>query len=464
MTIRKLTDAPNIAMRPLTPADAKARASLRAFLAPHKGERHSIAAGRAAFDAIMLQTPAAEDIAYAADTIGGVPGIWCRPSKPTSRTVLYLHGGWFVSGSPEAYRNFVGQIAARASAPVFIAGYRLAPEHPFPAAIEDARAAFDGLVDRGLRDIVIAGDSAGGALALELLAGIVRDAPEVRPTGAVLLSPVTDLSQSGVTWESRDAADLLFTKQQVRELIDQYVGDADPALPFSSVKQDFTGFPPMRIHVGDDEVLLDDSLRLAERAGNAGVDVRLDVWEGMLHVFPSGFATFEAANLALDEVTAFIRYGQTMSEPSQDFDPEAFVRNAYAIAERMDLGAWKALFAEDGVFIDESIKITYKGPAEWDHPLKKYHTAFADMHRELYDVWSVGNTVFVRLALQGTQTGPLETPSGTIPPTGKRMDAPCADIWELENGKIKKFDCYPEGSVILTQLGVIENLEAAIRR
>jgi epsilon-lactone hydrolase len=457
-----MNNPPNIAMRPLTAADAKARASLRAVLAPHKGELSGVTTARAAFDAIMLQTPAAQNIEYAADTIGGVPGVWCRPPSPGERMVLYLHGGWFVAGSVDAYRNFVGQIAARANTATFIAGYRLAPEHPFPAAIGDAQAVFGGLVDRGFRDIVIAGDSAGGALALELLTRIVRDASPVQPTGAVLLSPVTDLSLSGVTWESRDAADLLFTKQQARSLIDMYLGDADPALPFSSLKEELGGFPPIRIHVGDDEVLLDDSLRLAKRAGDAGVDVRLDVWEGMLHVFLSGFATFEAANSALDEVAAFIRYGGKMPEKNQSFDPEAFVRAAYAIAERMDLEGWKSLFADDGVFIDESIKTTYKGPAEWDYPLRKYHTAFADMHRELYDFWSVGNTVFVRLALQGTQTGPLETPSGTIPPTGKRMDAPCADIWELENGKIKKFDCYPEGSVILTQLGVIENLKAAI--
>jgi acetyl esterase/lipase/ketosteroid isomerase-like protein len=455
---------PTITMRPLTGADAKARASLRGVLAPHKGERGDVAARRAAFDAIMRQTPAAQNIVYTADTIGGVPGLWCRPSGPTGRTVLYLHGGWFVAGSPDAYRNFAGQIAARANVAVFIADYRLAPEHPFPAAVEDVRAAFDGLVERGFHDVVVVGDSAGGELALELLTGVVRDRLDVRPTSAVLLSPVTDLSLSGVTWESRDAADVLFTKQQVRELVDLYVGSADPTLPFSSLAHDLSGFPPLRIHVGDDEVLLDDSLHLAQRAGDAGVDVRLDVWEGMLHVFPSGFAMFEAANVALEEVAAFIRCGEkNMSEADQTFDPESFVRNAYAIAERMDLEGWKALFAEDGVFIDESIKTTYKGP-ELDYPLRKYHTAFADVHRELYDVWSVGNTVFVRLALQGTQTGPLETPSGTIPPAGRRMDAPCADIWELENGKIKKFDCYPEGSVILTQLGVIESLAAAVGR
>jgi ketosteroid isomerase-like protein len=151
-----------------------------------------------------------------------------------------------------------------------------------------------------------------------------------------------------------------------------------------------------------------------------------------------------------------------MSNTSQSFDPANFVREAYAIAERLDLEGWKSLFADDGVFVDESVKVTYKGAAELDYPVRQYATAFADMHRELYNVWTVGNTVFVRLALQGTHTGPLEMPVGTIAPTGHKMDAPCVDIFELENGKIKKFDCYPEGSVILTQLGVIENLGAAL--
>ncbi len=144
-----------------------------------------------------------------------------------------------------------------------------------------------------------------------------------------------------------------------------------------------------------------------------------------------------------------------MSDIAKPFDAEGFVRNAYAIAERKDLEGWKSLFNPDGTFVDESVKITYTD-GHWDYPVKNYGTAFADMHRELYDMWHVGNTVFVRLALQGTHTGPLETPFGTIAPTGKRMDAPCVDIFELENGKIKKFDCYPEGSIILTQLGVME--------
>jgi ketosteroid isomerase-like protein len=148
---------------------------------------------------------------------------------------------------------------------------------------------------------------------------------------------------------------------------------------------------------------------------------------------------------------------------SSGFDAEGFVRDAYAVAERIDVSGWEALYTDDGTFTDQSVGITYRGLGEWGYPVRNYGTAFGDMHRELYDLWTVGDTVIVRLALQGTHTGPLETPFGIIPPTGKTMNAPCADIFELENGKIKRFDCYPEGSVILTQLGVIGNLEAALQ-
>jgi hypothetical protein len=144
-------------------------------------------------------------------------------------------------------------------------------------------------------------------------------------------------------------------------------------------------------------------------------------------------------------------------------DFEKFVRESYALAEKMDLEGWKARFAPGGIFTDQSVRVTYEGE-ELDYPVRQYGTAFADMHRELYDMWTVGNTVIVRLALQGTHTGPLETPFGTIPPTGNKMDAPCADIFDLENEGIGRFDCYPEGSVILTQLGVIRNLNAALEK
>jgi ketosteroid isomerase-like protein len=156
--------------------------------------------------------------------------------------------------------------------------------------------------------------------------------------------------------------------------------------------------------------------------------------------------------------------GDRMPSASQNFDPESFVREAYARAERMDLEGWRSCFADGGTFVDNSIGVTYSKRADLDYPVRQYGAAFRDMHRDLYKFWTVGNTVLVRLALQGTHTGPLETPFGTIPPTGNKMDAPCADIFDLEDGKIMKFDCYPEGSVILAQLGVLMNLQAAINK
>jgi ketosteroid isomerase-like protein len=143
-------------------------------------------------------------------------------------------------------------------------------------------------------------------------------------------------------------------------------------------------------------------------------------------------------------------------------DNEQLVRRAYKIAEDMDMVAWPAAFTEDGTFTDESIGVTWRGPSELPEQVENYHRAFPDMHRELYHVYASDNIVVVQLALQGTQLGPLWLPNGTLPPTGKRMDAPCCDVFELIDGKIKRFDCYPEGTIILTQLGVLDNLGAAL--
>lgn len=139
------------------------------------------------------------------------------------------------------------------------------------------------------------------------------------------------------------------------------------------------------------------------------------------------------------------------------------VRNAYAVAERKDLEAWNRLFTHDGLFIDNSVGVTYRGHTLAE-PVRNFGTAFSNMHRELYHIYADGNIVVVQLALQGTHDGPLQLPFGTLPATGKEMDAPCCDVFELEGGKIKRFDCYPEGSIILTQLGVLSNLGAALKR
>ena len=142
-------------------------------------------------------------------------------------------------------------------------------------------------------------------------------------------------------------------------------------------------------------------------------------------------------------------------------DNEHLVRRAYQIAEDKDMAGWSAAFTVDGTFTDESIGVTWTGPDELPEQVENYARAFPDMHRELYQVYASGNIVVVQLALQGTHLGPLHLPAGTLPPTGKRMDAPCCDVFELVDGKIKRFDCYPSGTVVLAQLGVLENLSAA---
>ena len=139
---------------------------------------------------------------------------------------------------------------------------------------------------------------------------------------------------------------------------------------------------------------------------------------------------------------------------------EEIVRQTYQYAEDKKIEAFVGNFTDDGTFTDQSIGVTYRGTHIGD-TVVNYGLAFPDMHRELYRFYSTGNIVVVQLALQGTHLGPLKMPGGMIKPTGKRMDAPCADVFELVDGKIKRFDCYPSGTIVLTQLGVLENLSAA---
>ena len=146
---------------------------------------------------------------------------------------------------------------------------------------------------------------------------------------------------------------------------------------------------------------------------------------------------------------------------------EQIIRRAYELAEKVDVKGWVNCFTPDGTFTDMSIGVTYRGPegpTGLGKPVEVYAKAFPDMHRELYRFLSVGDAVVVELALQGTHKGPLATPMGILPPTGKRMDAPCCDVFKLVDGRIQTFDCYPSGSVILTQLDVIGNLDAVLQQ
>jgi acetyl esterase/lipase len=274
--------------------DKAAMAAMRTIVEPNKGRLQGTAA-RVPFDAIMERVVAPVGVAYEADTVGGVSGWWCRPeSARTGEAILHLHGGWFNWGSAKAFRNIVGHIAARTGVGAFVPDYRLAPEHPFPAAIEDVRACYLGLIGRGLAKIAITGDSAGGNLALGLLsfATALKASGGVLPVAAAVLSPVTDP---------------YFIRSQAAELVHSYLAGHDPMDPLASpLYGELIGLPPIRVLVGDDEVLLDDSLGYVERAVAAGVDARVDVWEGMAHGFLSGIGKLAASTEALDVIGAFL--------------------------------------------------------------------------------------------------------------------------------------------------------------
>jgi len=143
---------------------------------------------------------------------------------------------------------------------------------------------------------------------------------------------------------------------------------------------------------------------------------------------------------------------------------EKAVRNAYHVAELKDVRGWVDCFTEDGVFVDESTNTTFKGEKQLGEIVVIFGTAFPDMHRELFQVYTTGDVVVVELALRGTQSGPLRMhmPVGTLPPSGRKMDAPCCDVFHMVNGKIKTFHCYPSRTVFLSQLGVLSNIEAAM--
>jgi acetyl esterase/lipase len=290
--------------------DRLAMAAVRLTLRSAKGNVNGPGA-RQAFDETMEQVPAASGVTYDAAIIGGVSGWWCRPEDAVKGAViLYFHGGAYVVGASQPFRHFVGQVAARAKVPAFVPEYRLAPENPFPAAVEDAQAACEGLVAEGLTKIALAGDSAGGGLALILLswaAAKARTGSGPIPTGAAVISAWTDLALAGESMVSRAEADPLSTPESLAATARLYLGGADPRDPLASpLYGDVAGLPPVRMHVGEDDVLLDDSVRYGERVEQEGGTIEVHTWQGMIHVFPSNVALLRAAREALDDVGDFL--------------------------------------------------------------------------------------------------------------------------------------------------------------
>jgi acetyl esterase/lipase len=247
------------------------------------------AARRAEMEAATSAWPVPEGTAVEAVDAAGVPCEWVvAPGADTRRTVLYLHGGAYTTGSLVTHRRHVAQLSAASRARVLNVDYRLAPEHPHPAAVEDAVAAYRWLTSAaGTRpdQVVLAGDSAGGGLAAAALVAL-RDAGDALPAGAALISPWTDLTFSGRSHDTRVAVDPLCSRVSLRPSAHAYVAGGDPGAPLvSPAHADLAGLPPLLVHVGDHETLLDDSRLLAERASAAGVAVDLWVAPEMIHVW-----------------------------------------------------------------------------------------------------------------------------------------------------------------------------------
>ena len=238
---------------------------------------------------------------------GSVRGEWVRPAvAPAAGTLFYIHGGGYFACSPQTHRPITGGFATR-GLNVFAADYRLAPEHPFPAGLDDVVAAYRGLVASGIpaTEITLAGDSAGGGMALALLLSL-RDAGDALPAACVLFSPWTDLAGTGATLRANSRRDAFFDGRGMERLTTPYLAGTDPRNPLASpLYGDLRGLPPLLIHVGTYEVLLDDSVRLADRAHAAGVSVALRCWPVVPHVWQI-FRLPESA-ASLDQAAEFLR-------------------------------------------------------------------------------------------------------------------------------------------------------------
>jgi monoterpene epsilon-lactone hydrolase len=239
----------------------------------------------------------------------GVDGEWITPANARDeKATLYCHGGGFRIGSVASHRDLIARIATASDCRVLAINYRLAPEHCFPAALDDALAAYDRLLDQGLRpgNIAFAGDSAGGNLVLAAMLAL-RERGTPLPAAAVLMSPWTDLAATGASYVTRAEADPIHQRPMILALARNYLGEHDPCDPLASpLYGDLRGLPPLLIQVGDRETVLDDSVMFADKARAAGVDVELQVWPGMIHVFQMFGAELPEAHEATASMGAFL--------------------------------------------------------------------------------------------------------------------------------------------------------------
>ena len=276
---------------------------------PAPGGDLSIEEQRAAMEAESTRQQLAQDVRCEPVDAGGVPAEWVTtPESVEERVIHYLHGGGYVVGSISTNREIASRLARAAKARVLTIGYQLAPENPFPAAVEDSMTGYRWLLSRGVdpNRVVIAGDSAGGGLTVATLVAL-RNAGEPLPATAVAISPWADLECTGKSMSTRAEADPMVKRDDLLMVAGHYLGDTDPRTPLASpIHADLTGLPPLLIQVGTAEVLFDDATRLAEKAESAGVEVVLEPWEDMIHMWHSYAAMLPEGQQAIDHMGEFV--------------------------------------------------------------------------------------------------------------------------------------------------------------
>jgi monoterpene epsilon-lactone hydrolase len=283
-------------------------AAVRAYLAKI-APAITIAERRAQYDRAERVFPVAPDTTIEPIRVESVGAEWLTPAAARDgAVVLYLHGGGYVIGSPRSHRHLAAAIAEASGVRALLLDYRLAPEHPFPSAVDDAVAAYRWLLALGIapRRVVIGGDSAGGGLTVATLLAL-RDRGVPLPAAGVCISPWVDLTGGGASYVTRAATDPIVTRESVMEMAHAYLAGADSRIPLASpLFADLAGLPPLLIHVGSEEVLLDDAVALADRAKTAGVDVALEIWPDMIHVWHWFLPMLDEARAAIDGIGRFV--------------------------------------------------------------------------------------------------------------------------------------------------------------
>lgn len=265
---------------------------------------------RREWEAAAAQTTLPPTITIVPVDAAGVPGEWVSSPDVAPQPVLYyLHGGGYTAGSCVTHRDLAARLCLASGVRVLLIDYRLAPEHPFPAGLQDAAAGYQWLLTQGIlpEQIVIGGDSAGGGLAMATMLWLREHAVAV-PAAGVLLSPWADLALAGPSLQTRAKLDPLCSEAALQRAADWYLAGVDPIQPLASpVYADLRGLPPLLIQVGDHEVLLSDSTRLAEQARAAAVEATLEIWDELWHVFQGWAGALPEGRQAIERIGAFIR-------------------------------------------------------------------------------------------------------------------------------------------------------------